>query len=239
MNALIKGLNINYQIIGEGKPLLILHGWGSRSEKWQGVGELLSKKWLKVIIPDLPGFGNSQKPSSPWGLDDYCNFIEEFIKFLNLDKFFLLGHSFGGALAVKCSLKFPEKIDKLFLIGAACIRKKNFKVRLLKFISKIFKSPPFFIKKVFYRKSDYFSVEGVIKETYLKIIKEDLTDILSQVWIPTIIIWGKEDNTTPIKHACLIRSKINNSKLEIMPGVSHSPHLEAPEKLAEIITKFL
>lgn len=239
MNVLIKGLNISYQIIGEGKPLLILHGWGSSSEKWQRVGQLLAQNRIKVIIPDLPGFGNSQKPSSPWGLDDYCNFIEEFIKFLNLDKFFLLGHSFGGALAVKCSLKFLEKINKLFLVGAACIRKKTVKVRLLRVISKLFNHPPLFIKKVFYRKSDYLSVEGVMKETYLKIIEEDLTDILPQVQIPTMIIWGKKDNTTPIKHAYLIRSKINNSKLEIIPNISHSPHLESPEKLAEIITKFL
>lgn len=236
---IINGLKINYRIIGEGRPFLILHGWGSNSEKWQKIGELLAQNGIKVIIPDLPGFGKSDKPLKAWNLDDYCNFIEEFVKFLNLEKFYLLGHSFGGALAVKCSLKFPEKINKLFLVGAACIRKKTVKVRLLRVISKLFNHPPLFIKKVFYRKSDYLSVEGVMKETYLKIIEEDLTDILSQVQIPTIIIWGKKDNTTPIKHAYLIRSKINNSKLEIIPNISHSPHLESPEKLAEIITKFL
>ena len=136
---IINGLKINYRIIGEGKPFLILHGWGSQSAKWQKVGELLTSKGLKVIIPDLPGFGESEKPKTVWNLDDYCNFVREFIDFLNLDKFYLLGHSFGGALAVKCSLRFPEKIDKLFLVGAACVRRKSFKVKFLKIISKIFK----------------------------------------------------------------------------------------------------
>ena len=65
----IKGLKINYKTLGEGKPLLILHGWGSRGEKWQRVGELLAEKRLKVIIPDLPGFGRSLAPKSAWGLD--------------------------------------------------------------------------------------------------------------------------------------------------------------------------
>ena len=101
---LIKGLETNFKIIGEGKPysqtpfetgrpaesgdgpLLILHGWGSNSERWQKVGELLAKNGIKVIIPDLPGFGKSQKPSRAWGLDDYCEFAGEFIKFLNLER---------------------------------------------------------------------------------------------------------------------------------------------------------
>ncbi|PIR71923.1 MAG: alpha/beta hydrolase, partial [Candidatus Nealsonbacteria bacterium CG10_big_fil_rev_8_21_14_0_10_36_24] len=87
---IINGLKINYKIIGEGRPFLILHGWGSNFEKWQKVGELLVEKNLKVIIPDLPGFGESQKPTIAWNLDDYCNFVEEFVKILNLDKFFLL-----------------------------------------------------------------------------------------------------------------------------------------------------
>ena len=87
MRTSIKGLEINYEVIGEGKPLLILHGWGSRSDNWQKVGEILVKDGVKVIIPDLPGFGNSDKPSMVWTLDDYCNFVQEFIKLLNLEKF--------------------------------------------------------------------------------------------------------------------------------------------------------
>lgn len=234
---IINGLKINYRIIGEGRPFLILHGWGSCSEKWQKVGELLAEKNLKVIIPDLPGFGQSQEPKSAWDINDYCDFVEEFVKILNLDKFFLLGHSFGGALAVKCSLKFPEKINKLFLVGAACIRKKSFKKRFFYILSKIFPSFLLF-RKFFYKfivKSDYLSVQGVMKEIYLKIIAEDFSGILSQIQVPTVIIWGGKDDITPLSDAYKINSKIQNSKLEIIPGVGHNLHLEAPEKLTEVI----
>ena len=236
---IIKGLKINYKTLGEGNPLLILHGWGSRSDNWQRVGEMLAEKGIKVIIPDLPGFGQSQKPPRAWNLDDYCDFVEEFVKILNLANFSLLGHSFGGALAVKCGLKFPEKIDKLFLASAACIRKKTFKNKLFKFLSKFLKIKTPFLRKVFYRKSDYLSVEGTMKEIYLKLIKQDLSDVLSQIQIPTVIIWGEKDNITPLSDAKIINQKIKDSKIEIIPNVGHDLNLKTPEKLAEVISKNL
>ena len=232
---IINGIKINYRIIGEGKPFLILHGWGSCSDKWQRVGDLLAQKGLKVIIPDLPGFGQSEKPKNAWDIDDYCDFVGEFVRALGLEKFSLLGHSFGGALAVKFSLKFPEKIDKLSLVGAAVIRKKTFKNQLLKFISRFFKIRNSFLRKLFYRKSDYLSVQGTMKEVYLKVIKEDLSDILSEVQVSTLIIWGEKDNITPLSDAYKINNKIKNSQLEIISGVGHNLHLEAPEELAETI----
>ena len=242
MKRVINGLDINYTLMGErrtslpaGRQVLILHGWGSSSGKWQRAGELLAENGLKVIIPDLPGFGESEKPKTAWDLDDYCDFVREFVDFLNLDKFYLLGHSFGGALAVKCSLKFPEKIDKLFLVSAACIRRKSFKVKFLKIISKIFKIRPFFLRKLFYRKSDYLSVEGVMKETYLKIIAEDFSGVLSQVQVPTVIIWGERDDVVPLKNGYLIKQRIKNSKLVIIPGGDHDLEQKVPEKLTDVI----
>jgi len=235
----IKGLKINYKTLGEGRPLLILHGWGSRSDNWQKVAEALAKSGVKVIIPDLPGFGQSDKPLTAWDIDDYCDFVEEFVKVLNLDKFYLLGHSFGGSLAVKFSLQHPEKVAKLFLVSAACVRKKSLKNKLFKFISRFFKIKPLFLRKFFYRKSDYLSVKGVMKETYLKVIEEDLSDVLEKVKVPTMIIWGAKDKITPIKQAKLINSKIRNSELKIIPNIGHSPHLEAPEKLGDRVSQEL
>lgn len=241
----IKGLKINYKTLGEGKPLLILHGWGSRSDNWQRVGELLAQKGIKVIIPDLPGFGRSQKPSIAWGLDEYCEFLQELVEFLNLERFYLLGHSFGGELAVKYSLRFPEKINKLFLIDASCIRTRDFKKKLLYIISKIFRIFSFssFLRKAFYKfvvgKSDYLSVEGVMRDTYLKVIAEDLSGVLSQIKIPTVIIWGEKDDITPLNDARIISQRIKNSRLEIIPDVGHSPHLESSEELSKTIIQNL
>jgi len=244
----INDLRINCRIMGEGKPILVLHGWGSNSERWQKVGELLVKKEFKVVIPDLPGFGKSQEPLYSWGLNDYCGFIEKLVLTLKLEKFYLLGHSFGGAVAVKYSFQFPQKVEKLFLVSPACLRKKSLKKRLFFILSKIlkiFSFLPFYQKirkglyKFIIRKSDYLYAKGMMKDIYLKIIKEDLSDILPFIKISTIIIWGEKDKIKPLKEAYLIKKKIKNSKLEIIPNVGHNPHRESPEKLSEIIIQFI
>lgn len=244
----INGLKINYRIAGLGPAVLILHGWGKGSDSWIEVQKLLTEKGYKVICPDLPGFGKSQKPPQPWGLDNYCDFIEKFIFVLNLEKFYLLGHSFGGALAVKCCLKFPQKIEKLFLIAAACFRRRNFKKRLFFLIAKIFKIfsfLPFYqqIRKSFYKfivkESDYPYTEGIMRDSYLKIIKEDLENVLEKIQVPVIIIWGEKDKIKKLKEAQRISKEIKNSKLKILENVGHNPHSETPQKLAETITHFL
>ena len=236
---IIKGLKINYKTLGEGKPLLILHGWGSRSANWMKVAETLAKNGIRVIIPDLPGFGQSDKPLTAWNLDDYCDFVKEFVKTLGLERFYLLGHSFGGSLAIKFSLQHREKVVKLFLVSAACIRKKTFKNKFFKFLSKFLKIKTPFFRKVFYRKSDYLSTEGVMRDIYLKVIAEDLSGVLSQVQVATTIIWGQKDNITPLNDAKIINQKIKDSKLEIIPDVGHDLNLRASEKLAEVISKNL
>ncbi|MEA3292985.1 MAG: alpha/beta hydrolase, partial [Patescibacteria group bacterium] len=108
----INGLKINYKIAGEGQLILILHGWGGSSDSWVEVIKILSNQGYKIICPDLPGFGKTQKPNYSWELGDYRNFVKKFIENLNLEKFYLLGHSFGGAIAVKFSSIFPEKTEK-------------------------------------------------------------------------------------------------------------------------------
>ena len=246
--ALIKGLEISYKIEGAGRPFLILHGWGSKSERWEKIRKLLVKKGLKTIVPDLPGFGKSQKPPSAWDLNDYCDFVEDFVKFLNLQKFYLLGHSFGGAIAAKYGLKSPEKIELLFLVGASCVRKRTTKIKFFEKISgilKFFSFLPFYslFRKGFYkfiiRKSDYLSTEGVMRDSYLKVIKEDLTDILPTLQLKTIIIWGDKDNVKPLKDAYLMNRKIKNSQLIIIPGGDHDLEQKMPEILFEKISQFL
>jgi pimeloyl-ACP methyl ester carboxylesterase len=238
---IIKGLKINYKILGEGKPFLILHGWGSGSDNWKKVGELLSAKGIKVIIPDLPGFGASDKPETAWNLDDYCDFVEDFIKILNLEKFSLLGHSFGGSLSVKCSLRFPQKIKKLFLVSAACFRRKSFKKRALFVIAKIFKAFSFipFLRKAFYKfivkRSDYPYTQGIMKDIYLKIIKADLSNLLEKIEVPAVIIWGEKDDITPLKQGRIINQKIKNSQLRIISNASHDLNIKNPEELVKEI----
>lgn len=216
--------------------MLILHGWGSRKEKWKKVAEILSKKGHRVIIPDLPGFGESEKPGSVWGIEEYSSFVNDLAGNLGLNAFDLLGHSFGGALAAKYAIEHPEKIIRLFLAGAACIRGEKKKKSFLKFL-KIFKHIPL-AKRFFYRfivKSDYPQTDGRMREIYLKVIMQDLTDELEKISIPATVIWGEKDDITPLRQGRIINSKIKNSKLFIILNHGHALQLTAPEELCSHI----
>ena len=231
--TIIKNLEVNYIIIGEGKPLLILHGWGSKNENWRKVGEVLSNKGFKVIIPDLPGFGKSQEPDV-WGLEEYAEFVREFVLFFDLNSLYLLGHSFGGSVAVKYALKYPVK--KLFMVAASCIRRKSVKKKVIYSVSKVLK--PFSLqlfKKFFYRfivKSDYNLTKGKMREIYLKVLGDDLFDSLKQIKAPVQIIWGEKDKITPLSQAKVMHKEIGGSEFVIIPGAGHDLNLKNPESLA-------
>ena len=240
MEITINGIKTNYQVFGEGMPFLILHGWGSNSDKWISVAEQISKGVpasgsFKVIVPDLPGFGKSDTLSIPWNTNKYIGWIEQFVKELNLGDFYLMGHSFGGALASKMAVKHPQEIKKLFLVSAACVRKKTSKKTFFKKVSKIvnlFYFLPYynFFRKAVYkfiiRKSDYVYVEGVMRETYLNVIAEDLSFHLPFIKVPTVIIWGDKDEFTPLKEGDFMAKQIKNSKLIIIPGAGHALNRE-------------
>ncbi|KKP54711.1 MAG: Alpha/beta hydrolase fold protein [Parcubacteria group bacterium GW2011_GWA1_33_6] len=247
---LIKGLKVNYKVFGEGKPFLILHGWRSNSDRWQKTAELIAQKNLKVIVPDLPGFGKSQEPESAWSIDNYVEWLSEFsqnIPELNKD-FYLLGHSFGGTFAAKFTIKYNQKIEKLFLVAASCIRLKTPSKRFIYNVSRIIKLFYFFpfyeiFRKYFYkfilRKSDYLYVSGIMKEIYLKVIADDLSQKLVSLRAPTVIIWGEKDDLTPIEHAYIIHKKISDSKLIIIPSAGHNLHSKNTDILVQEIMENL
>lgn len=229
------------------KTLVILHGWQSSKERWQKVKEGIEKAGIRVIVPDIPGFKQENELDRPWNLSDYNAWLEKFVEDQNLGTgFFLLGHSFGGALATKFVLTHPGQVGKLFLVASACIRRKTIKKWFLGQVSKvftIFSFLPFFplARKAFYKfvvgPSDYLNAKGELKQTFLNVISEDLSSSLPGINVPTVIIWGGNDRATLVEDAYLINKKINNSKLVIIPGKGHSLQLEAPDQLIEAVVK--
>lgn len=242
----IKNIFTNYKILGKGKPILILHGWRSNSSRWQKTAEILAKKNFMAIIPDLPGFGKSQEPKNVWNIDGYVEWLKEFsqrVPELKND-FYLAGHSFGGSVAAKFSLKYNQKVKKLFLISASAVRVTNFSKKLSYNISRIFKIFYFFpfyesfrknIYRIFFRKSDYPYVSGIMKEIYLRVVSDDLSHKLPFLKVPTVIIWGQKDDLTPLENAYIIKEKIAESKLIIIPEQGHNMHIICPEILAKEI----
>ena len=253
--VLIDNLKVNYKISGSGFPLLILHGWGAGSDSWIEVQDILAKKGFKVICPDLPGFGKSPDPPDIWGMDDYVGLVSKFAEGLQIDKFFLLGHSMGGGVATEFASLYPEKVKALILCGAAVIREKeNFSWRqkiafyLTKASYVIFGIPIFKKKlyslgrKIVYKIAgvyDYYMADRLMKEVFKKVSGNNLRDCAAKIKVPTLIIWGDKDQTMPLKHAFILNNIISGSQLSIMKGIDHSPHRKVPEELSEIIFKFL
>jgi pimeloyl-ACP methyl ester carboxylesterase len=174
--------------------------------------------------------------------------LENFIKEFNLKDFYLLGHSFGGALASKLAVKHAQDLKKLFLVSAACVRKKTATKSYSAKISKVIKLFSFlplykFFRKAVYkfiiRKSDYTYVEGTLIQTYLNVVAEDLSFHLPFIKVPTVIIWGQKDSSTPIEDAHFINKQIKNSKLIIIPEAGHDLNRKQPEILAEKILSSL
>jgi len=246
-NIEINGIKTFTRIAGQGSPFLILHGWGASTESWKKVQKKLSEKF-QVFVLDFPGFGRSDLPPVAWDVQDYVRFVLDFAKEMGLEKFCLLGHSFGGRVAIKLAAQFPQKIEKLILVDTAGVKvKKTFTKKLLVFLapfSGVFRVIPGFQigRKVFYkfilRKTDYLKATGVMKETFKKVIDEDITPFFGKITVPTFIVWGEKDKITPLRDAYLMKAKIRDSELKIF-DCGHCPHYEAPNLLAKTILDFV
>ena len=279
----INGLNINYKAIGDGKiPIVLLHGWGVSSDKYLELAKEINIQYpiSNIFIPDLPGFGKSEEPRENWKLDDFVEFIDEFIKRVNKKSGFelvknilekmqdgstglssqrsqrliLIGHSFGGRVAIKYAAKYPKKIDKLILTGAAGIKHKLTIKQKVFFIlaktGKAFFSLPIinnfqkpahkiFSKIARGRKKDYYNASPRMKEIMKNVLAEDLMDYLGKIKSPTLLVWGREDKTTPLADGEIMNEKIKNSKLVVVDGANHSLPYQKPEEFAEIIEGFI
>lgn len=255
---IVKDLEANYKIAGSGPAILILHGWGGSSGSWIRVQEILADGGYKVICPDFPGFGKSITPSNPWGVGDYADWLDKFIMEVKKksggfdEPIFLLGHSFGGRVAIKFIIEQQERVKKLILCASAGIKPKpGIKTKIIYWLAKtgnaIFTSKILTRLKdgarnlfyIFLRKKDYVKADGTMRETIKRVLEEDLLPDLEKIKTETLIVWGSADRMVPIKYAHIFKEKIENSELEILPKIGHSPHLETPENFSEIIINFL
>lgn len=250
MQILIDKLLINFETRGENKNIILLHGWGDNLKVFQNIIPELAKKF-KVFVLDLPGFGLSSLPPRPFSVFDYAKILKKFLDKLKLDKIVLLGHSFGGRIAIKFAALFPNLVEKLILMDSAGIKPpKTFKKGLylvLAKLGKIFFSFPFLkrfrekARKKLYQRIGVHDYEkaGELKETFLKIIDEDLQKFAQQIKAPTLIIWGENDNEVPLSDGESLNKLISNSKFVILENAGHYSFIEQKEKFLEEVGRFL
>lgn len=230
--------------------IIILHGWKLNSESYQNLQRIFNDKGYKVFVPDLPGFGKNSEIDRIYTLDNYADFVLNYIKKNNISFPILLGHSFGGRISLAVGAKHPSLIKSLVLTGVpgfipASKLKVNFFYYLAKTGKVIFSIWPFSIlanlaRKCLYRGAgafDYYNTSGFLRETFKKVIRTDLEPYMKMIKIPTLLIWGEKDSLTPVWIAKKMNKSISASELVVVPQENHSFIYKNPDKFIKEFIK--
>ena len=236
----IKDMDINYIQYGnpKGKDVVLLHGWGQNIEMMRPIGDNLDDFCITIL--DFPGFGESSEPTSALTIYDYTDILEELLKELKVKEPIVMGHSFGGRVAIVYASR--NKVEKLVLFGAPCVRenRKSVKESLLKGIKKLpgMNSIGEYMKK-FIGSEDYRNASPVMRETLVNTVNEDLSECAKKIEAPTLLIWGTNDQAAPIEDAKKLEALLVDGALIELPGLTHYAYLEALPQVINILNNFL
>lgn len=241
MRIKIKQNNISYIQYGEGKDIVLLHGWGQNIEMMKPLGDRLCQNY-KITIIDFPGFGDSPEPESAWNIEEYTNMLENVIKKLSIKKPILIGHSFGGRVAIKYASL--HSVEKLVLLASPCVRIKNntrdLKTKILKSIKRL----PGMDKigeyaKNFIGSRDYKQATPLMRQILVNTVNEDLTECAKKIKVPTLLIWGDQDTEATLEEGKMLENLLEDGGLVVLDGCTHYAYLEALPRVINIINVFL
>jgi pimeloyl-ACP methyl ester carboxylesterase len=245
----IDGIRINYMDEGKGKNVLLLHGWGGSIQTMMPIFNILKDRF-RVVTLDLPGFGRSDTPKVPWNSYDYAECINKFINKLNLRDLILFGHSHGGRISIILASKY-DFVKKLILIDSAGIipkRKTKYYIKVygFKLLKKLYFMLPGKNKEArmekFYMKfgsRDYRDAEGIMRQTMVKVINDNLMNLLSLIKAPTLLIWGENDQDTPLYMGKMMENEITDSGLVVLKGAGHYSYVDNYDQFRAVINVFL
>ena len=218
---------ISFLQTGKGKDLLLLHGYLSSKEAFAAQINYFSR-FFRVTAIDFLGFGGSAKLNEPFSVDDYAGWTEEVLRLLGVEKPHIIAHSFGCRVAVKLASRKPDLFDKILLTGAAGVVLKrgwryHLKVKLYRFVRRF---APKFAEKRFGSK-EYRTLSPVMKESYKKIVNEDLRGCATKIENEVLLVQGKADTTTPKKEAEAYLAHLKKGRLKMIDG-GHFAFAEHP-----------
>jgi len=248
-------LDIRYLTGGRGEPLIVIHGGGGQgAQAWRNNLEELARNYT-MYVPDLPGFGGSQPLSGDYFIPELTEFINDFSRELGLDKFYLMGHSLGGGIALDYALKFPHKIKKLVLVSSMCLgREIAFWVRFLshrlligvlggialaairfvKWLAKSLYAPNEFVEPI--------CQTSVYLGSSISTLKEQATVLmhrLSEIMVPTLVVWGAKDPVVPVRHAYAAAYLIPDCRVKVFADSGHSVYREKIKEFSRELMSFL
>lgn len=225
------------------KKIYILHGWTYSTDAWNECCSALKARGFECVMLNVPGLSESSE--KVWTLEEYVFWLHE--KLQGQSDIILLGHSNGGRIVSAYAAQYPDTLKYLILEDSAGIVHNEWPLRMKrKIFGTIAKIGKKFItsqkaRKVFYKiigAHDYERAPENMRKTMSHLISRDLRDIFASIKTPTLIIWGRKDQATPLSDAFVIHNLMNHSKLVIIKDAAHSPHKTHSERVAKEIEAF-
>lgn len=252
----INGADIHYETMGEtGNRVLLLHGWGCDISLMKPVGEALQAEH-RVMMVDFPGHGESGRPPEPWGVPE---FAETLVILLRETGFFpcsVVAHSFGCRIAAWIASHETGLFEKMVFTGGAGIRPKPSeeaekrqahykklrnqaeKIRKIPFLRTAADSVEERLRRK-YGSRDYNALDAEMRQTFVRVVSQDLTDCYADIPQSTLLIWGDQDTETPLWMAHEMEKRIPDCGLVIFEGGTHFAYLEQISRFNLIISGFL
>ncbi|HEU4823158.1 MAG TPA: alpha/beta hydrolase [Nitrososphaeraceae archaeon] len=235
--------------------LVLLHGIGASADRWSSVAPTLSR-YYQLIIPDIVGFGYSDKPTIEYTMDFFVKFFEDFLRKLEVARLSIIGTSFGGYLATVFTIRNLEKVDKLILAAPAGAMRTSTRVLdqyIMAALYPTYENTNRAFRDMAYEPSvvseetirDFMNrmrlpnAKYAFMSTLLAIRdSKDLSGRLSKISVPTLLIWGANDRMIPLAYSREY-TEIPNSQLTIIDNCGHTPFVEKPAEFNNIVLKFL
>lgn len=244
------GILVNYYVMPQNMEsvgtILFLHGWGADGTIWFPVMQELYGAGFTLYSIDFPGFGKSEMPPHSFSVDDYTEIVREFIQKLALKNCVVIAHSFGGRIAIKLAATHPDAVQKLVLVDSAGVRlaskKLSFKQGAIRVIRPLFRLWPLCLFRPYlyrwFASEDYLAYPR-LRETFVKVVNEDLTSLLPRITTDTLLIWGANDKDTPIQAAEIMQKNIVRSRLVVLPDAGHFSFLDDQKGFIKALKEFL
>jgi len=228
------------------KPhILILPGWNSAKALYSPLVDTFIEEGFRVSVMSFPGFPDCPAPNKPWSLSDYVTFTDTYISTHIKGPYIIIGHSFGGRVALKYASISRPLLQGVVLTGAPGFRPvpwyRYYPVFTLAKLGGVI-CPEWVRKKIrnayyyIFHIHDYTRVSGTMKETFKRIVSENVLPYMLGITVPVLLVWGEADRIVPVQIAKKMHRTIKNSELIIIPSARHSvPFSHAKEFVTEII----
>jgi pimeloyl-ACP methyl ester carboxylesterase len=247
----LDGLIVAREVMGEGQPVLLLHGWGGRIESMQRVAERLAPLGYQVHNIDLPGFGRSAIPPETWGIADYARLATHYLDQAGLKPVSLIGHSFGGRIAIVLGADHPAYVGKMVLADSAGVltpptTAQRTRQALFRAANAMLSLPGLGAFQTRLRQwgrnrfgSEDLRTAGPLEPIFRRVIREDLLPFAATIKAPTLLIWGDQDQDTRLWQGQVLEKTIPDAGLVVFRGAGHFAYQERLADFVRIVDTFL